>query len=187
MRKQLFVSAGFLVLLGGAGIVAAPPPGPKPTATPTPQKVTMIPGGVHQPFVLPTFSVVGTLKQDPTVPTATKWIQTYKGPITLTANQDLYDVTFSGMVSADGQPLSGQLLGPCEFAVTNMPTIASTKVNFKKGDTRTYAVSCSWPTGGPTPYYLGPCHADLWAHYFLADPPKTPDKSTSTYRLEMVK
>ncbi|MGD1149201.1 MAG: hypothetical protein ABR961_14765 [Thermoanaerobaculaceae bacterium] len=187
MRNARLALAGVVVVLVGSAAAWPPPPGPKPTATPTPQKVTMIPGAVHQPLVLPVFSVAGTLKQDPTVPTATRFLQTYRGPITFTANFDLYDVTFGGSVLADGPPQAGQLLGPCELTLTNMPSIATTKVNFKRGDTRTYTVSCSWPTGGPTPSYLGPCHGDLWAFYFLTDPPKTPEKSSGEYRLEMVK
>jgi len=188
MRRAMLALSGFLAVVAVEAAVAAPPPGPKPTvgAVPPVMKTPLV---IRQQIPLAAFSVAGTLKQDPTLPTATKWIQTYRGQVTVTALLDLYNVTFNATSWEDGPPHPGQLLAACDVLewVSGASQTGGAALGFKKGDVRTYQMSCSWPTGGPTPSYLGPAHADLWAFYDLASPPKSAQKSSSSYRIGFVK
>jgi len=183
MRNAVFESAGLLVLLGGVATFAAPPPGPKPTVGAVPPRVTTAPV-LRQQIPLVAFSVGGTLKRDTTVPGATQptWLMRYKGVITLTANVDLYDVEFQAIAWDDGK--GGDLLGTCDFTAVGHPVLAGSKVNFTKGERREYLMTCVWPSGGPTTaYWPPPYHADLTARYYLANPPKSQEKSGSKYRI----
>jgi hypothetical protein len=184
MRKHPLAPVILAAIFLGAALVASPPPGPKPTVGVAPPKVEG--GATRQPVPLLAFSVAGALKQDPSVPNTSNWIETYSGVITLTANVELFDVDFNAASWTDGAQPS-QLLGKCDVRAKCGPVILGAKTNFKRGDARLYNMSCSSPTGGPKPSYVGPSHATLNAFYFLTNPPATQEKSVSSYRIEMVK
>ncbi len=172
MRIRLLASlclAAASVPLHGA--LAAPPrptvPGsqpPKPAAT-----ATLPPMVSRAPLTLAACSVQGTLTVDAAYVAAHDKAMQFAGPMTFTANRDLWDVMLYTMNYDDGQ--GGMFLGGCscpQFPKGNeTPDAAPPGTSFKRLETRTYHVACAWPTGGLP--QKGPFRFEVYIRYFVKE------------------
>ena len=152
--------------------VAAPPkerapgalPPPKAVATPTP--MTLL---VRQPLTLAACSAVATLTADAAYNAAHNLAVQYVGPMTFTANRDLWAVTLYTMNYDEGHGWA--FLGGCtcpQFPKGgDNPATAPPNTNFKRLESRTYQLSCAWPTGGLP--QTGPFRFKVNIIYFLKD------------------
>ncbi len=172
MRVRLLASvclAAGSMPLGAA--LAAPPsqraPGsrpPAPAATATPVRAVS-----RAPLSLPACSVQGTLTVDAAYVAAHTLVMQYAGPMTFTANRDLWDVMIFTMNYDDGH--GGMFTGGCscpQFPKGNeTPDAAPPGTSFKRLETRTYQVACAWPTGGLP--QTGPFRFEVSARYFVKE------------------
>ncbi len=165
---SLCLTAAFLPLQDAA---AAPPsrraPGnvpPKPAATATPLRAVS-----RVPFNPPPCSVVANLKLDTAYVAAHQNAIQFAGPMTFTANRDLWDVFLYTMNYDDGH--GWMFLGGCncpQFPKGNeTPDAAPPGTNFKRMESRTYQLTCAWPTGGLP--QTGPFRFEVYLRYFVKD------------------
>ena len=183
MKIRLLASlciVAVLPVLQGAS--AAPPiqkaPGsqpPKPAATATPP---LAKAGFH-PINLPDCAALGTVTFDSAY--AAKWgnaVQ-FVGPMTFTAQRDLWAVNLATLMYDDGH--GKKFLGNCTCPQCpkggDNPTAAPLNSNFKNLESRTYQLSCAWPTAGDLG--PGPFRFEVWAYYFLKDAGGAWQKSSS--------
>ncbi len=163
-----WLAASFIPLQGA---VAAPPmptrpgsqpPKPAPTATPLPMVS-------RAPVNLPACSVQATLAVDKAFVAAHDKVMQFAGPMTFTANRDLWDVMLYTMNYDDGQ--GGMFLGGCtcpQFPKGNQtPDAAPPGTSFKRLESRTYQIACAWPTGGLP--QNGPFRFEVYIRYFVKE------------------
>jgi len=167
MRGNRLMLCGLTFALTVLHAAAAPPdqskpPGrvpPKAATTPTPM-ITV----TRMPFSLQPCTAVGTVTFDAAYNAKFPGAVRYVGPMTFTANVDLRAVLLYTM-NYDGH---GGFLGACtcpEFPKggDNLAT-APPNSNFKRLESRTYQLSCAWPTGGVPPN--GPFRFDVLITFF---------------------
>lgn len=139
-----------LVLLALPAAGAPPDHGKPPGGAPPPAVVTPTPmiRAVRTPFSLAPCTAVGTVTFDAAYNAKYPGAVRYVGPMTFTANTDMRAVLMYTM-NYDGH---GGFLGGCtcpEFPKGgDNPATAPPTSNFKRLESRTYQVSCAWPTGG---------------------------------------
>ncbi len=153
MRGNRLMLCGFTFALTVLHAAAAPPdqskpPGrvpPKAATTPTPMITA-----VRNPFTLQPCTAVGTVTFDAAYNAKFPGAVRYVGPMTFTANVDMRAVLMYTMNYNEGQGMF--FLGGCtcpEFPKGgDNPAIAPPNSNFKRLESRTYQLSCAWPTGG---------------------------------------
>lgn len=151
MRGNRLMLCGLTFALTVLHAAAAPPDQSKrPGGAPPPKLVTPTPmiTAVRTPFTLQPCTAVGTVTFDAAYNAIHPGVVRYAGPMTFTANIDLRAVLMYTM-NYDGH---GGFLGGCtcpEFPKGgDNPATAPPNSNFKRLESRTYQLSCAWPTGG---------------------------------------
>lgn len=151
---------------------AAPPSQKAPGSVPPPKAAataTPLPMVSRAPLNLPACTVQATLAVDTAFVAAHPTVMQYSGPMTFTANRDLWDVLLYTMNYDDGQ--GGKFLGGCncpQFPKGNeTPDAAPPGTNFKRLETRTYQIACAWPAGGLP--VKGPLRFEVSIRYFVKE------------------
>ncbi|MGD1147491.1 MAG: hypothetical protein ABR961_06040 [Thermoanaerobaculaceae bacterium] len=171
MSERLSVSCCLAMVLIALQAAAAPPELSKPAgAPPPPIAVTPTPmiSAAHPPFTLPACTASGTVTFDAADHAKNPSVDRYRGSWTLTANRDLWAVTIYTMIYQDGPHGAGFLRGcdcpECPNQGGNNPATAPPNSNFKRLETRTYQILCSWPNGGYT--ISPPFRSEIDINYF---------------------
>jgi len=153
---------------------------PKPAAT-----ATALPMVSRLPFNLPACTVEATLAVDSAFVAAHPMVMQYAGPMTFTANRDLWDVLLYTMNYDEGY--GGMFLGACtcpQFPKGNeTPDAAPPGTNFKRMESRTYQIACAWPTGGLP--QKGPFRFEVSIRYYVKENGAWQEKGASCGTLKI--